>query len=201
MSRAPDDLPRGNVYDKYGSHNPIERRLMATFFDRIDGALPQRAQTILEVGTGEGEILDRLVRRYPSSLVVGLDLPDDGLAGEWRAGGYRGIFGDGRALPFADHSFDLVVAIETLEHISGPEAALAELARVCRGSAVLSVPREPIWRGANMARGKYWGKLGNTPGHVNHWSSRSFSALVAAHFDIESVRRPFPWTVVRAHVR
>jgi hypothetical protein len=30
------------------------------------------------------------------------------------------------------------------------------------------VPREPIWRIGNMARGRYLGDLGNTPGHIQH---------------------------------
>ena len=30
------DVPVGNAYDKYASTNPIERRLMAGFFDALD---------------------------------------------------------------------------------------------------------------------------------------------------------------------
>ena len=55
-----------------------------------------------------------------------------------------------------------------------PEATLAEMARVARRHLLVSVPREPLWRGLNMARGAYLRDLGNTPGHVNHWSKRAF---------------------------
>ena len=79
--------------------------------------------------------------------------------------------------------------------------ALAELARLSRGGLVLSVPREPIWRVANMARGKYIGALGNTPGHIQHWSRRSFAELVGSQFDVVGVRSPFPWTMVAARSR
>ncbi|HMJ77504.1 MAG TPA: hypothetical protein VK507_16105 [Iamia sp.] len=82
-----------------------------------------------------------------------------------------------------------------------PAAALAELARVARHHLVLSVPREPIWRVANLARGKYIGALGNTPGHVNHWSSGAFTRLVASRLTVAQVHRPFPWTVVSARTR
>ena len=46
-----------------------------------------------------------------------------------------------------------------------PSTRVAEMARVARGGHLLvSVPREPLWRGLNMARGAYLKDLGNTPG-------------------------------------
>jgi hypothetical protein len=66
---------------------------------------------------------------------------------------------------------------------------------------VLSVPREPVWRAANMARGAYLRALGNTPGHVNHWSKRGFVEMVGTTFAVREVRSPFPWTMVAATVR
>ena len=80
-------------------------------------------------------------------------------------------------------------------------ASLREIARVSRGAVVLSVPREPIWRAANMVRGKYVKEWGNTPGHVQHWSRRGFASLVGRHFDGVQVKSPFPWTVASARVR
>ena len=150
---------------------------------------------------GEGEVSARLRELYPDATIVGLDLPDDDLEAHWRARGINGMFADIAQLPFPATSFDLVMAIEVLEHVPDPPAALAELARVSRGQLVLSVPREPIWRVANMARGKYIGALGNTPGHINHWSKRGFARLVGAQFDVVDVRAPFPWTMVAARSR
>ena len=112
-----------------------------------------------------------------------------------------GLFADIARLPFPAKAFDLVLAIEVLEHVPDPDAALAELARLARGHLVLSVPREPIWRVANMARGKYLGALGNTPGHIQHWSARRFAQLVGRHVQVDAVRRPLPWTMVAARVR
>lgn len=59
-----------------------------------------------------------------------------------------------------------------------------------------SVPREPMWRVLEMARGKYPGALGNTPGHVNHWGRASFLELIARRFDVLQTRSPLPWTMV-----
>jgi hypothetical protein len=47
-----------------------------------------------------------------------------------------------------------------------------------------------------MARGKYFGTLGNTPGHIQHWSKNAFCALVSEYVDVVAVRSPLPWTMV-----
>lgn len=196
------DVPTGNTFDKYGSSNPLVRRMMAGFFGALDAALPpERPDRVLEVGVGEGEVFDRVRARWADVPYAAIDLPDADLAADWRRRGLDGMFADIERLPFPDASFDLVLAIEVLEHVPDPERAVAELARVARRHLVLSVPREPIWRAANLARGKYVGALGNTPGHVNHWSSAGFTRLVATHFAVAEVHRPFPWTVVSARTR
>jgi SAM-dependent methyltransferase len=100
------------------------------------------------------------------------------------------------SLPFARDEFDLASAIEVLEHVPDPEHTLAEMARCARGHLLVSVPREPLWRMLNMARGAYWSALGNTPGHLNHWSRRSFGQLLARYGEVAEVRSPFPWTML-----
>jgi ubiquinone/menaquinone biosynthesis C-methylase UbiE len=194
-------VPTGNTYDKYASSNPVERRLMANFLEALDRSLPERAPTtVLEVGIGEGEIAQRISTRFPGASVTGLDLPDPDLAEHWASRAVAAVFGDIAALPFPDDAFDLVLAIEVLEHVSFPDAALREIERVARADVVLSVPREPIWRAANMARGKYWNALGNTPGHIQHWGKRPFADLVTRHFEVTAVRSPLPWTLIAARV-
>jgi SAM-dependent methyltransferase len=192
----------GNTYDKYASTNPIERRMMAGFFDSLDSMLAGLTpRTVVEVGAGEGRVTERLVERFPDATVIGLDLLDDDLAGDWAALGLPMFFGDATRLPFADRSIDLIVGLEVLEHIPDPGRALHEIARVCAATVVFSVPREPIWRIGNMARGRYLRDLGNTPGHVNHWSARSFEEFVGDHFDVQASARPLPWTMLRATPR
>jgi hypothetical protein len=70
------------------------------------------------------------------------------------------------------------------------------MARCAARHLLVSVPREPLWRALNMARGAYWSALGNTPGHLNHWSRRSFLELLSHHGEVVEVRSPFPWTMV-----
>ena len=87
-----------------------------------------------------------------------------------------------------------------LEHIPDPDAVVAEMARVGRSHLLVSVPHEPLWRMLNVARGAYLRDLGNTPGHINHFSAASFKALLGRHGEVVQARSPFPWTMLLVRV-
>lgn len=192
-------LIAGNLYDKYHTRNPLARQLMAGFLRSFDALLELRAgEGLLEVGCGEGYLLERVRRRYPAARVAGLDLSLDivQLAARQGCPGAPLLQASACQLPWADQSWEVVVACEVLEHLHEPALALAELRRVCRRGCLLSVPCEPYWSLANLARGKYLRYLGNTPGHVQQWRRGSFVSLVAEYFYLEQVLAPFPWTMI-----
>jgi SAM-dependent methyltransferase len=190
----------GNTYDKYGSTNPVVRRLMAGFERTLDELFTQAApQSILDVGCGEGVLVEKWARRLGDKRVVGIDLEDANLQAEWEQRQapnleYRVMKAEN--LPFADGEFDMATAIEVLEHVPDPAHTVAEMARAANRWLLVSVPREPLWRGLNMARGAYLRELGNTPGHLNHWSKRSFVSLLSRHGEVVEARSPFPWTML-----
>lgn len=100
-----------------------------------------------------------------------------------------------------NNTFDLVFLLEVLEHLDYPEKALEELARVTKpgGYLILGVPHEPLWCALNMARGKYLRHLGNTPGHLNHWTTTGLIRFVRKNFgEVVEVKTPLPWTIVLA---
>ena len=105
------------------------------------------------------------------------------------------------ALPFESKSFDLVVCCEVLEHLESPDRGLAEICRVSSNRVIVSTPREPLWRVLNMLRGKYLSALGNTPGHVQHFTQAGLLDLLCASLHVVAVRAPVPWTVVLGQVR
>jgi SAM-dependent methyltransferase len=190
----------GNTYDKYGSTNPVVRRLMAGFERTLDELFTRAApQSILDVGCGEGVLVEKWARRLGDKRVVGIDLEDDTLQAEWehrQAPNLEYRVMKAENLPFADGEFDMATAIEVLEHVPDPAHTVAEMARAANRWLLVSVPREPLWRGLNMARGAYLRDLGNTPGHLNHWSKRSFVSLLARHGEVVEARSPFPWTML-----
>jgi 2-polyprenyl-3-methyl-5-hydroxy-6-metoxy-1,4-benzoquinol methylase len=200
-----DGTVTGNTYDKYGSQNPVVRRLMANFERTLEELRTRaEAESLLDVGCGEGVLTQRWARALAERRVVGIDLDDPVLRAEWEARRepnleYRVMRAE--HLPFADDEFDMATAIEVLEHVPDPEHTVAEMARVARRWLLVSVPREPLWRALNLARGAYLRDLGNTPGHVNHFSRRSFVALLARHGEVVEARSPFPWTMLLVRVR
>ena len=203
VTRDAEGTVTGNTYDKYGSNNPVVKRLMAGF-ERTLAELFRQAgpRSLLDVGCGEGVLTQQWAQRL-AGRVVGIDLEDPVIQAEWekrRAPNLEYRVMKAENLPFADDEFDMACAIEVLEHVPDPEHTVAEMARVASGHLLVSVPREPLWRGLNMARGAYWRDLGNTPGHLNHWSKRSFTELLSRHGEVVEARSPFPWTMLLVRV-
>ena len=196
---AATEVPTGNTYDKYGSSNPVVKRLMAGFHRAVDDLWGKAApSSVLDIGCGEGVLTLEWAERLGDGRVVGVDLDDPKLRAEWAARTRPNLefrVEEATSLSFRDDEFDMVAAIELLEHVPDPEATVAEMARVARSRLLASVPREPLWRALNMARGAYLRDLGNTPGHVNHWSKRAFVSLLSRYGTVEEARSPFPWTM------
>ena len=192
-------VPTGNTYDKYGSSNPVVKRLMAGFHRAVDDLWAKAApSSVLDVGCGEGVLTRQWAERLGDGRIVGIDLDDPKLRAEWAARTRPNLefrVEDATSLSFRDDEFDMVAAIEVLEHVPDPEATVAEMARVARSRLLASVPREPLWRALNVARGAYLRDFGNTPGHVNHWSKRTFVSLLSRYGTVEEARSPFPWTM------
>jgi 2-polyprenyl-3-methyl-5-hydroxy-6-metoxy-1,4-benzoquinol methylase len=189
----------GNVYDKYSTRNPIERRLVSGFLAELDRLVERTgAAEAHEVGCGEGELTMRLARSglrargtdaYPEVISEARDRAE--------AAGLE-IQYEVAALEVLDperHAEELVICCEVLEHLEDPERAVEVLASLARPWLIASVPREPLWRALNMARLKYVGDLGNTPGHLGHWSKRAFIELLRGRFEVVAVRSPLPWTM------
>ncbi|MDQ1373317.1 MAG: hypothetical protein QOJ09_655 [Actinomycetota bacterium] len=120
------------------------------------GRLGVRAgDRLLDLGCGGGRHAYEAMRR--GADVVALDADDaelkevavlmSAVVGESTAEAPSGagapVNGDALSLPFADGTFDRVIAAEVLEHIPPDAAAMAELARVLRpgGTMAVTVPR------------------------------------------------------------
>jgi len=199
-----EPVPTGNTYDKYGSTNPVVRRLMTGFESTLDELWHKAApESILDVGCGEGVLTEQWADKLGSRRIVGIDLDDPKLKAEWdkrQRGNLEYHVEDATNLSYGDNEFDMSTAIEVLEHVPDPERTVSEMARVAKRWVLVSVPREPLWRGLNMARGAYWKDFGNTPGHINHWSKRSFVSMLSRYGTVDEVRSPFPWTMVLVRV-
>lgn len=195
----------GNQLDKDQVTNPVARRMVAGFDAALTGLVSAaRPASLHEVGCGEGR-LSRKLHALTHSEVRASDFSRE-LIAENQARGDVGVRYVPRSiydLTPAEDGADLIVCCEVLEHVERPSDALAALRGLGAAHYILSVPREPLWRVLNLARGKYLGALGNTPGHLNHWSRSGFLRFLArGGFQPDACRRPLPWTmeIGRAHV-
>jgi SAM-dependent methyltransferase len=110
------------------------RRLLGRLLERLD--LPARAR-VLDVGCGTGA--NAGVLASGGRLVAGVDVAALPLALGRTDTHTARLRADGRALPFADQVFDLVCALDVLEHLDDDAAAVRELRRVLRPGGVLVV--------------------------------------------------------------
>jgi len=199
--QAEDGIIIGNTYDKYGTRNPIARRMVAGFDNALSGLVAKvKPGTIHEVGCGEGYWIIRWLgegidaRGTDFSTQV-IDIAKENARGRDMEPGRFAVRSIYDVIPERD-SADLIVCCEVMEHLEEPQKALRALQRIATSDLILSVPREPLWRVLNLARGKYVSAMGNTPGHVQHWSQRGFVSLTSLFFDVVEVVAPLPWTML-----
>jgi SAM-dependent methyltransferase len=203
LSATPEDEDFRGKYES----GRIGQTLLDGYFravgDLLEEAGVEDGQRAIELGCGEGLSTMRLRRLLPAT--VGFEaseyLPAQVSSARENNPGMSVIQESVYELSHGPGTFDLVFLLEVLEHLDYPDRALLEIARVLKpgGHLIAGVPREPLWRALNMARGKYVASLGNTPGHLNHWSKRGFIRYVGADFGrVVASRSPIPWTLVLA---
>jgi ubiquinone/menaquinone biosynthesis C-methylase UbiE len=194
----------GNYYNKYHTKNPIARTLMNGFYNSLDNFLGDiQVESILDAGCGEGEITNLINMNYNNiKKLQGIELESEVVEeANIRFPELDITQGSIYNLPFPNNSFDLVVTCEVLEHLDNPSKGIEEIIRVSDRYILVSVPQEPIWRICNLLRGKYVRNLGNTPGHIQHWSKQKFISFINEYAHVISVASPFPWTMILAEVR
>lgn len=138
-------------YTEWGKSMPFEappensmqrRRARMRFAAALDN-LPDKLDAALDVGGGDGYFGQLLLEKRPGVKAICFDLSRSRMeAGAEREGGVEFHAGDIYELPFDDGDFDLVTAFEVVEHLLEPQKALNEIARVCSGRVVISVPND-----------------------------------------------------------
>ncbi len=187
--------------EKYKNPHPIARKLTDGFFNSLDSiinSLPPEC-SLLEIGCGPGESTRRISNMLNGRSLEASEyeqrLVEMNLRHEFPVKlSHESVY----ELQREDNSYDTLLLLEVLEHLDDFELALQEIFRVARHSVIVSTPNEPIWRILNFMRGKYWSDWGNTPGHINHWSSSGLAGLVSRHGEIISISKPLPWTIIHA---
>lgn len=207
LTATPEIEDFGHKYTDEGS-GFIGSKLIDGYFKTVEGLLDdidnlESKQKAIELGCGEGHSTKRIrgflpdhIKLYASEYVQELVPKAKKLNPEVEV-----IQESVYELTHKDKTFDIVFFPEVLEHLDYPDKALKEINRILKddGYLILGVPREPLWRALNMARGKYLKDFGNTIGHLNHWSSRGIEKYINEHFGkVVKRKKPLPWTIVLA---
>jgi 2-polyprenyl-3-methyl-5-hydroxy-6-metoxy-1,4-benzoquinol methylase len=205
VSAPQGDVVAGNVYPKYTTRNPLARLLVANFTANLRDLVRQTgARQVHEVGCGEGFLARQLAA--DGCHVRGSDLSPTTIAeARQRSAGITPPIAfqvaDLYRLDPGRDAAELIICCEVLEHLPDSARALDVLHRLARPHLIASVPKEPLWRILNVARGKYWSDLGNTPGHLQRWSGRAFKKLLGQRFEVIEIRNPLPWTMALCRAR
>ena len=157
----------------------------------LEAVAERKPKTVLEVGCGEGEMAEQIASRLGVELVA-IDLSPR-MVELARARGLDARVADIQSLPFADDTFDVVLAAWMLYHVPDLDRGLAEVARVLRpGGALIAVTNAPdhlqeLWELAGIER---W----ELP-----FDSRNGDALLETHFSRVDRREAYG-TVVFADI-
>jgi ubiquinone/menaquinone biosynthesis C-methylase UbiE len=152
-----------------------------------------RPRGVLDIGCGTGRLLRQARQQYPHADLVGVDLAWQMLCAAARATptglGIRYVRGAAERLPFADHTFDLVLATMSLRHWADPAAGIGEIGRMLTPGGVLVVAdmfESSSWRPARrvMLRWRRHSHAGLPPDLV--------AALAAQHLEAIDGDR-VPW--------
>jgi len=201
--KSKNSVITGNYFNKYKSKNLLYSILVNHYRFALQSLIQDLPiDTCLEIGSGEGYIIDYILSTKPEIQIIGSDIgfsvvslaKTDRQFVKW-------CVSDGKNIPITENSFDIVFACEVLEHIDKPIDVLKEINRVSKKYVIISVPFEPFWRIMNIMRLKYLSSLGNTPGHINHWSINGITKLVEVYFQPIDVRISFPWIFIKAQKR
>ena len=171
MSNTQDTALK-SFYDGYYTDVVATKRIIAAVqsVDHLQTLAGNSLGSLLDVGSGEGAVLQEVSRR---GLATSMDAVEISASGIDRINArqlpiLRSVQSfDGYKLPFEDKAFDTAIAIHVLEHVEHERLFLREIARVAK-RVFIEVPLEHTFRlKRSIAKGKPFG-------HINHYTQDRF---------------------------
>ncbi len=160
----------------YGRWRALGAQGKAAHVERLAARLPAPPRTVIEVGCGDGVLLQTLAERGVGEIHHGFEISDRAVE---IARGRPDLASverfDGLSLPVADGAFDLGVLSHVLEHVRDPLPLLRETARAAR-AVVVEVPLEDN-RSASRPSAR---RASEAIGHLHRFSRPDVHALCAA---------------------
>lgn len=140
-----------------------------TFYEEILEFLPKKRGKVLDVGCGNGYFLTRLAKEIGNlgQGIIGIDCVSSGFTeAKKKLPKAKFLQTNAEEMPFANDSFDLVLMMETLEHLKSWQQALAQSWRVVKpgGILLLTIPDGAM---------DFW------TGHTNFWTEDEFLKILS----------------------
>ena len=195
----------GNFYNKYESKNIIEKYIISNYFKTILKLCEKNSiNNFIDIGCGEGKWLNEFSKK--GFTCIGTDHSDEviDLAKKNSLTKDLNIFKSN----IYDKNFTSIINkkinetgiknlffLEVLEHLNNPSNIIDKLFKIDFNNMIITVPNEPLWRILNCCRLKYLKDFGNTPGHINHFSSNKLKVLLSKNFKILDIKLPVPFLI------
>ncbi len=130
-------------FDRIMNRYDLQRRLV-TVFDVLLRDVDLTGKAVLDAGCGTGWFSMRACQR--GAEVTALDIGPRLLSQVRHKCAAKTALGDVLDMQFEDHSFDMVISSECIEHTLDPQQAVRELIRVCRpGGLVVITSNNRMW--------------------------------------------------------
>ena len=192
---------------QYGSAESIEGYYQHRKFGILGGLIARFADgpmTVLDIGTGYGELLDIARECAPGSRLIGLDLSPALL--KQVSSRHWAVLADGEEIPLRDTVADVVFLFDVIEHLWSPDRLLREIRRVLKPGGHLLVTTPNLFGVYEYKEFVYPGKRAYLndlltlralrrkprryfPYHVRLYTRRELLAVLEAHgFRVLSVR-------------
>jgi ubiquinone/menaquinone biosynthesis C-methylase UbiE len=134
--------------------------------------------TIVDIGCGEGILIEKLAEKFPRKTILGID-PSNENVDICKSHNLNVYPGNVYGLPLEDSSVECVLFIEVIEHLDGPELAIKEIKRVLKkdGSLILLFPHDRVFRLARILTLKFKEAFYDA-GHVRQWNPNEIRRLL-----------------------
>lgn len=190
---------------KYSSSGPLSGNLKRYFINNFICHITEifkaiSPKTVMELGCGEGFVCGWLSSQFKDVRFSGVDINEDDLNLLQKLFPHITTYNfdllNIENTPVLKEHFDLVLCMETLEHLKNPENFLLKLKQLNCDNLIITVPWEPFFQISNFIRGQNLKNFGNDPEHINHWNNKQFIKLLLNDFVIYKNTISFPWQIV-----
>lgn len=170
----------GLMYQREVYSKSMLTRILRDFLDNLALKAIKDSKTVLDIGCGEGLLLEKIIAAKKEASVYGIDLNPENVE-ICLAHSLPAILADAKKLPFADRTFDTCIMTEVIEHLEQgqPQDVIREIARVLKegGQLFLMFPNDRNYKISRLLTFKFK-KAFYDAGHTRQWEPEDAADLL-----------------------